>query len=67
MSHANQMGTQIQIRLQKRLASLWYLKLYQLQNNVIIIITNQFVRSKKRNHEFSNSPIYELKVLQNVF
>ena len=23
--------------------------------------------SKKRNHEFSNSPIHEFKVLQNVF
>ena len=27
---------------------------------------NLFVTSKKRNHEFSNSPIHEFKVLQNV-
>ena len=28
---------------------------------------NLFVTSKKRNHEFSNSPIHEFKILQNVF
>ena len=30
-------------------------------------LNNLFVTSKKRNHEFSNSPIHEFKVLQNVF
>ena len=28
---------------------------------------NLFVTSKKRNHEFTNSPIHEYKVLQNDF
>ena len=28
---------------------------------------NLLVTSKKRNHEFANSPIHEFKVLQNVF
>ena len=27
---------------------------------------NLFVTSKKRNHQFTNSPIHEFKVLQNV-
>jgi hypothetical protein len=31
------------------------------------MIINLFVTSKKRNHEFMNSPIHEFKVLQNVF
>ena len=31
------------------------------------VIFNLFVTSKKRNHEFINSPIHEFKVLQNVF
>jgi hypothetical protein len=29
--------------------------------------TNLFVTPKKRNPEFTNSPIHEFKVLQNVF
>ena len=34
----------------------------------VIFLSGEAVREmKKRNHKFSNSPIHEFKVLQNVF
>ena len=33
----------------------------------VVSTYNLFVTSKKRNREFTNSPIHEYKVLQNVF
>ena len=46
------------------------LKIAQVTFNIVqssftlLIIYNMFVTSKKRNHEFINSPIYEPKVLK---
>ena len=37
------------------------------KNSTYLYTSNLFVTSKKRNHEFANSPIHEFKVLQNVF
>ena len=44
-------------------------KLYNTKvlNSYFHKLNNLFVTSKKRNHEFSNLPIHEFKVFQNVF
>ena len=39
----------------------------QIGQNILDIIGKSYITIKKRNHEFSNSPIHEFKVLQNVF
>ena len=43
------------------------MKIGQYAQGIRKNITNLFVTSKKRNHEFANSPIHEFKAMQNVF